>query len=156
MKKENEKKKPQPKKQDKATEYLAGWQRAQADLENFKKQQAAQALEFQVRAKAATIEPLLSLADNFNAIVKHVPEEIADNAWVTGVVYVARQLEEVLAEQGVEQIGESGEEFDAVLHEAIETVEGEDKQSNLVAEVVLPGYRLGEQILRPAKVKVTK
>lgn len=138
----------------KTSEYLAGWQRARADLDNFRKQAARHHSAEQERARAAVIEPLLTLSDNFAAMTQHVPTELQGNAWTTGVLHIARQLESLLATYNVERIAGAGDVFDPHQHEAIEKVADSSQPSGRVVEVVQPGYRVGERVLRPAKVRV--
>ena len=137
-----------------AQEYLVGWQRARAELDNFRKRAVAERSLELTRARAAVIEPLLTLSDNFAAMSQHVPAELADNAWAEGVLHIARQLETLLADYGVERIAPAGQPFDPTQHEAIEQVEQPNQTSGLVIEVVQAGYRVGERVLRPAKVRI--
>ena len=142
--------------QAEAAEYLEGWQRAKAELDNFKKQSTVERAAERERIIADTIVPLLALADTFGAMAQHVPDELADNAWAQGVVHVAKQLESVLSDYGVTKMTIAQQTFDPQLHEAIEQLADTDAAPNTVVEVVQAGYLLGERVLRPAKVKVAK
>lgn len=137
-------------------EYLAGWQRERAELQNFRKRMHEQATRDQRQALRAVIEPLLGVADNFQAMIRHVPKELDGNAWVTGVVHIARQVEQLLAEYGITPIEAAGTVFDPSQHEAVEEVSDSDAPSGQVVEVLMPGYRLGEDVIRPARVKIAK
>lgn len=137
-----------------AQQYLAGWQRARAALDNFRKQAAAAGADERARARAAVIEPLLALSDNFAAMTQHVPADLANNSWTAGVLHIARQLESLLADYGVERITPAGEQFDPTQHEAVAQVPQADHASGLVVEVIQSGYRVGDRIVRPAKVKI--
>lgn len=79
----------------------------------------------------------------------------AAKSWVEGVLSTLSKMEKSLLELGIEIIDvKAGDEFDSTLHEALATVpEGED---NKVFEVIQPGYRAGEQVIRPARVIVSK
>jgi molecular chaperone GrpE len=129
-------------------EYLLGWQRAQADLANFRKRMHEEQAHMGTRAKATMLEALLPIADNFRAIAAHAPEELQGNPWAQGVLHVARQVEQLLTELGVEIISQTGVPFDPHIHEA---VAGE---GDTVNDVVQAGYRLGEKVLKAAKVTV--
>ncbi|MEK7557278.1 MAG: nucleotide exchange factor GrpE, partial [Patescibacteria group bacterium] len=107
------------------------------------------------RAKAEAVQLLLSLADNFQAVVKHVPSELTEHSWTKGVMHVARQLDQLLAEQGVAAIAETGVPFNPAVHEAIEKVKDEKAKSGFVLEIVQTGYKLGDNVLKPARVKVS-
>ncbi len=135
--------------ESKEQEYLRGWQQAQADLANFRKRMHEEQAHMSVRAKAGMLEALLPIADNFRAIAAHAPEELKNNPWAQGVLHVARQVEQLLSELGVEIISQTGIPFDPHIHEAV-AGEGE-----LVSDVVQAGYRLGEKVLKPAKVRVS-
>lgn len=138
----------------KEQEYLDGWQRARADLENLKKRNHEEFLRQQQTAKRHAIESFLPLADNFRSLVQHVPESLKDDSWVQGATHVARQFDQVLESYGISVINPTGGAFDPNLHEAIEEVNDESVKSGEITEVVLVGYKLGDTVLRPARVKV--
>lgn len=136
-------------------EYLAGWQRARAELLNFKQRTAAAQSQERTRLTRDILEPLLTLADNFQAVAAHLPSELKDNAWAQGVVHVSRQLDQILQQYGLQPIAESNRPFDPAIHEAIEEVESPGKAGRVV-QVVQVGYQLGDTVLRPARVRVAK
>lgn len=142
------------KKPTKEQEYLAGWQRERADLENFKKRMQQQRSSDMASMKRRLLEPLLDVADNFNAVTKHLPQHLKKDTWALGVTHVARKLDEILSAEGVSLINQTGVLFDPQRHEALMEVKGEG-QAGQVLEVITPGYALGEYVLRPAKVKVS-
>ena len=125
-----------------------------AELKNFQQRTREQYSSQSVQVKRQLLEPLLQLADNFQAIVAHMPIELKDNAWAQGVLHVARQFEQVLTDYQLKKIGAAGEVFDPTKHEAVEHVPG-DTASGAVVEVVQVGYQLDDTVMRPAKVKVT-
>lgn len=141
---------------NKEQEYLAGWQRERAELQNFRKRMQEQAVRGQQAALRAILEPLLDLADNFQAMVRHVPPALEQDAWVAGVLHIARQLDGLLADYNVRVIEAMGQPFDPARHEAIEHEQREGVPSGHVVEVVSRGYQLGDEVLRPAKVKIAK
>jgi len=136
-------------------EYLEGWQRAQADLANFRQRVRDEQAASSQRARQQAIAAFLPIADNFRAIVQHVPEALKTDAWVQGVTHVARQFEHVLAEQGVTVIDQTDVPFDPRRHEAVGEVADAARPAHHVREIVQPGYQLGEIILKAAKVKVS-
>lgn len=137
-----------------AAEYLAGWQRSRAELDNFRKRIQASQGEQQVQQLRIVLEPILSLNDNFRAMITNVPADLNKNAWVSGVLHVARQLHDTLIQLGVSIIEEKGGQFDPRLHEAIDHVTDTEAESGTVMEILQAGYQLKDKILRPAKVKV--
>lgn len=137
-------------------EYLSGWQRERAELQNFRKRMQEQSVAGRRQALKAIIEPLLLVADNFQAMVKHVPQELTGNAWVTGVLHIARQVEQLLAAYNVKTIDAVDTPFDPTRHEAVEEVANTGKTSGHVIEIVAPGYQIEEEVVRPARVKIAK
>lgn len=139
---------------DKAQEYLTGWQRARAELKNYRQRVGEDSQQAHTRAKHQMIASLIPVADNFRAIGQHVPEELKNHPWTTGVLHVARQLDQVLTELELESFGEIGDVFDPTHHEAIAQVASAEHGSGQIAEVIQPGYKLGGHVVRPARVKV--
>jgi len=163
--------------QQQAGEYLDGWKRCQADFENYKKQQAQSQSEMIKYASSSVILQVIPVLDNFHASTAHVPEDQKENPWVTGIMYIQKQLEQVLADNGVETIEPKvGDEFDPMVHEAIKDTNGIDEktndtnsagkihpvksaesgaeQFNRVNKVVSRGYKMGERVIRAARVVV--
>lgn len=136
-------------------EYLSGWKRARAELANVRSRLDGERQKQRQSITRDVLESFLELADNFQALIDHTPEDLEEHAWTQGVHHVSRQFSATLASHGINPINPQGQPFDPHTHEAIEQVEG-DGQTDQVVEVVQVGYRLGEQLLRPAKVKVGK
>ena len=81
--------------------------------------------------------------------------EKVDPAWRTGVEYIHQQLMNVLREHNLESFGVVGDMFDPSLHQAVSEVATEDTaQDHRIASVLQQGYKLGDTILRPARVSV--
>jgi molecular chaperone GrpE len=72
------------------------------------------------------------------------------------VILVFRGLRETLGRHGIEAVDPKGEEFDPTLHEALSTQPVEGTESGTVVEVMQKGYRMGEQLIRPARVVVSE
>ncbi len=136
-------------------EYLAGWQRARAELDNYRRRVAQEQDEKQMRARQEVIMPLLELADTFEMAIRHLPAELEDNSWAQGVTHVGRQLEQFLRELGVVRVDTVGCQFDPRHHEAVLSAKRKKAESGLVIEVIKPGYKMGDVVIRPAKVKVS-
>lgn len=152
-------KKEQPKKikelEGKIAELTAGWQRTQADFQNFKKNAADERLKLISGAGADIVEQLLPVLDHFQLAAKHLPVELENDNWSQGIKQIEKQFEAILSENGLERIESIGQEFNPALHEAIEEVES-DKGSGIIVEEVLSGYKYAGDVIRPAKVKVAK
>jgi molecular chaperone GrpE len=134
-------------------EYLAGWQRARADFINYKKEEAGRLKGFMEYAEQGFLYSLLPVVDNLERAEKELQGD-KDSKLAEGFFAIGKQLRDILKSHGVVEVEAEGKAFDPSLHEAIEEVEGE--KSGFVAEVLEKGYLLKNQLLRPAKVKVTK
>jgi molecular chaperone GrpE len=146
------KKQEEPTSENKEQEYLDGWKRALADLENAQKRMAENAVSQRAAIKRDIVESFLSLADNFRSLALHAPTN--QDAWAQGVVHVARQFDQTLQGFGVEMITDTGGTFNPAIHEAVEEVKTKEKEKiGTIAEVVQPGYKIGDITIRPAKVK---
>lgn len=140
--------------EQKIGELTAGWQRTQADFQNFRRQTETDRQKLIRSASANVIEQLFPVLDNFQLAAKHIPAELENNNWAIGIKQIEKQLESVLAEEGLQKIESLGREFDPALHEAIEHISS-DKPEGEVVEEILAGYKLDDTVLRPAKVKVS-
>ena len=132
-------------------EYLALAQRTQADFENFRKRVARESALAAERGVTKLTKELLPALDNLDRAL-----DAADQAdpLLQGVRLVRDELAAALARVGVESFSPAGEQFDPAFHEAIAQHPVQGVQCGIVAEVYQPGYRLGEQIIRPARVVV--
>lgn len=133
-------------------EYLDGWQRAKADVLNSKKRAAEEFERARERAAMAHVEKLLPLCDSFSMALSDGAWEEAPESWKKGIEQTHSQLIAILKEYGVEAVGEVGETFDPSIHEAVSAENGEGGET--VTQVLQKGYRMGEQLIRPAKVVV--
>lgn len=137
-----------------AEENLAGWKRALADYENFKKRKKEEEEELIKWANENLILDILPILDNFRNAYLSLPKELVGNEWVCGIKHVKHQLENLLKNKGVEEIKSVGEEFDPELHEAVEKIKSKKEKANVIVEEVLKGYKLNGKVIRAAKVKV--
>ena len=139
-------------KAEKADEYLALAQRTQADFENYRKRTARDAGLALDRGIAKLAKELLPAIDNLDRALDAISEEQSQLA--EGIKLVHTDLLSALQRVGVEPFSPQGEQFDPQVHEAVaqQPVDGVD--SGIVAEVFQQGYRLGESVLRPARVLV--
>ncbi len=138
------------------TEYLDGWQRARADYANLQKTTDEDKKRFREHFAIRFVEDLLPTIDSFNmAMANKDAWEKVDATWRTGVEYIYGQLINALKEHNLEAIGEKGDIFDPNLHEAVSEVETSDKRYDHRIDTVLQqGYKLGDTVLRPARVTV--
>lgn len=139
----------------KSAEYHDHWKRAMADFQNYKKRQSELFAELVNSAGQEMIMEILPIYDTFTLAVKHIPEDLKDKEWTKGVVQLKNQLEALLKNKGLEEIKSIGEKFNPEFHEAVEMVDSE-KQEGEILEEVQKGYKLNGMIIRTAKVKVAK
>ncbi len=135
-------------------------QRERADATNIRRQHEGQIASLKNMVKANVVRELLPAIDNLERSLKHVPGELKDSDYVKGVQGTVKQFEKTLSDMGVERIKTVGEVFDPRLHEAVAMEEGDGdglpagRQVEVVCEELQPGYRLGDEIIRHAMVKV--
>jgi len=138
----------------KCEEYLRGWQRAQADYQNLQRESAQRQIEYVKYANEQMIFELLPILDNFKSAFRQIPESEKNSAWVTGFSHIKKQLEEMLRQNGVEEIKTVGESFDPNEHEAVESVKAETVEAGKIVEEKKSGYTLNGKVIQAAKVVV--
>ena len=129
--------------------------RERADAENLRRRHEQEISELRTRVKANVVTDLLPVIDNFERALKHIPEDLKGNDYIKGVEGIVKQFEKTLADMGVERIKTVGEHFDPNLHEAVSMEEG-DGQDEIVSEELQTGYKIGDDVIRHAMVRVKK
>lgn len=127
-------------------------QRIQAEFINFKKRTEEEKAILSQYSKAQVIKELLPVVDDLERALAHLPSELKENKWAQGAAKVYDRLTKQLEKLGVTEVESLNKPFDPNLHEAVQ-VEGEGDHQ-IVAEVLQKGYKLGDQIIRHAVVKV--
>ncbi|KKP57846.1 MAG: Protein GrpE [Candidatus Moranbacteria bacterium GW2011_GWF2_34_56] len=146
---------------------LDGWKRSLAEFENYKKMQAESQKDRIRYSTENIVMQIIPVIDNFQVSTSHIPQDQKDNPWVTGIMYIQKQLENVLAENGVEEINlKIGDNFDAKYCEAVsgncchdeecqdDKCEEKKKFKNIIKRIILRGYKIGDKVIRPARVVV--
>ncbi len=128
-------------------------QRERADSENIRRRHDEQIGTLKTFAKANVVRELLPVIDNFERALKHVPKDLGGTDYIKGVQGVVKQFETTLEQMGVERIKTVGEVFDPVYHEAVSMDEG-DGTVEIVSEELQPGFKIGDDIIRHAMVRV--
>lgn len=141
--------------QQQIAELTDALQRERADAQNIRRRHDEQIARLRSSVKAGVIEELLPVIDNFDRALKHVPKELVDNDYIKGVQGVVKQFEKTMQDMGVERIQTVGQPFDPHLHEAVSVEEG-DAEQETVSEELQAGYKLGDEVIRHAVVKVTR
>jgi molecular chaperone GrpE len=134
-------------------EYLDLARRTKADFENFRKRVAGDVQAAQARGKSEVAREVIEAVDNLERALEAGGEGHEDLA--SGVEMVLGGLRETLKRHGIEAVDPQGEKFDPNQHEALSTMPAEGTESGTVVEVMQKGYRLGEQLIRPARVVVS-
>lgn len=144
--------------EEKKDEYLELAKRTQADFENFRKRMAADVQAAATRAKAQLAAEVVPVLDDLERALEAAgldPEGDSEDGLAHGVILVFRGLRETLKRNGIEAVDPQGEKFDPTQHEALSTMPVEGADSGVVVEVMQKGYRLEEQLIRPARVVVS-
>lgn len=128
--------------------------RTMADFQNFRKRSEAENSQRAMYATEKFVTKLLPVLDNFERTLQHAEAGSSLEAVVEGIRAVERQLRQVLEGQGVVRIESSGKPFDPELHEAIGVEAVADVAPNTVTTELEAGYKMGEKVVRPARVKV--
>jgi molecular chaperone GrpE len=142
-------------------EYKAGWQRAQADYQNLKKETEARRGEWAAMSEAEVVEEFLPVYDNFK---KAFAAAHTEDGWAKGIGFIMKQFGDVLKAHGIEEMKTVGEVFDAARHEAVgeEPAQGgqasaqggqaSDSPPHTIIREVDGGYLMGGKVVKVAKV----
>ena len=135
----------------KAENYLANWQRAQADLINYKRrieQEKEETIKF---ANSVLILSILPVLDDLERALNSALPEQAEPGWLEGVRLIERKMKASLEAEGLSQIEALGEKFDPHLHEAVRQDKGEE---GVIIEEVQKGYKFHDRVIRASRVVV--
>ena len=137
-------------------EYLTGWQRAKADYVNLQRELDLARVNISVITREKMTEKLLPALDSFEMAFGNKEHfEALDKEWRKGIISIHSQFLKGLEDSGIEKIDQSDVPFDPNIHQSISVVETDDKSKDHTVEKVLQvGYKIGERIIRPAKVTI--
>lgn len=127
--------------------------RLMADFDNLRRRSAERELALREQATADTVLFLLPVRDDLERALQ-APDDA--QALKQGVALTLASFQATLERMGVKPVEAEGEIFNPRIHEALTWEERTDVPEDTVTQVLLPGYRLGEKLLRPALVKVAK
>jgi molecular chaperone GrpE len=125
------------------------YKRALADLENYRKRTARDLERHRIEIRDDLSRDWLEVIDSVERALRAAPED-------EGLQAILEQMEGVLARLGVRRIGAVGERFDPELHEAISVRESDEVDDRTVVEVARSGFAIGDRVLRPAQVVVSR
>jgi len=129
--------------------------RSQADFENYKRRSAREKEDAIKYANSSLLERLAGINDNFELGLDAAKEQGAESPIYSGMVLVQKQLNDLLAENGLQPIEAEGKTFDPNLHEAIAREQSNQFPEGIVLRQIRRGYKIKDRLLRPAKVVVS-
>jgi molecular chaperone GrpE len=136
--------------------------RALAEMENLRRRTEREVADARAYGVANLARDMLSVADNLARAVESVPAEAraaadaAVKALFEGVELTERDLHAALGRYGVTKLSPEGEKFDPNFHQAMYEIPNDSLPAGSVADVVQSGWKIGERVLRPALVAVSK
>lgn len=135
-------------------DYLDGMQRARAEFDNYRRRTMREGASQREAGKAEVSEGLLEVLDDLDRTLE-AADASADDGLARGVHLVAEKLVTALRAAGLERIDETGVAFDPTRHEAVQQAAADEpREDPVVAQVLRPGYALGDRVLRAAMVVV--
>lgn len=138
-----------------AAEYLDGWQRARAELANYRRRTDAERAALTTTANARLLTRLLPVLDDLERAFETLPPDLRNLTWIQGVGQIYRKLQLVVEGEGASPIDAVGRPFDPKIHEAILQEESAQYPEGTVVTELQRGYLYGDQLLRPSLVAVS-
>jgi len=142
-----------------AEEYKQGWQRALADYTNLQKETKNKMAEWVQMSEKQILEEFIPVYDNFKAAYRSKKTEgwsKEQENWVTGIQYIMKQFGDILKAHNIEEIKTIGEKFDPKVHEAIGEEETESGKTGEIIKEIDGGYKMGDRVIKAAKVVINK
>ncbi len=130
------------------------WQRTAADFANYRRRAEEERYAGQASATEALLRKVLSIADDLERAIEHVPADQQGSPWVEGVSAIYRKLLGALESEGVVGIVAVDQPFDPRLHEAVSMQPTDEVAEGTVTRELQKGYQLRDRVLRPALVVV--
>jgi molecular chaperone GrpE len=145
-----------------AAQYKDKLLRTLAEMENLRKRTEREVLDARAYGIAGFARDVLAVADNMHRALEAIGPNLREGAdpkvkvLIEGVELTERELMKILERNGVRKFSPQGEKFDPNFHQAMYEVPTSDQPPGHVAQVIQAGYMLGERVLRPALVAVSK
>ena len=137
-------------------QFKAMAQRAQADLENYRRRAVDEQSEIRRNAGTTLLLKFLGVVDDIDRALELMPADVAGSGWVDGLELIQRNMKSILDSEGVEKIEAKGRRFEPWEHEAVSYQETPDGEDGVVTDVFREGYKLHDRVLRAAQVVVSK
>lgn len=136
-------------------EILDRYQRLAAEFDNYRKRQARDFNRLIDQGRRNLVKELITVLDNFDRARATAQGEHSDKEIVDGIMQTSEQLKSILKKEGLEEVAtEPGDPFDPNVHEAMFAEDIEDGDVDIILEVYQKAYRYGQDLIRPAMVKV--
>ena len=126
--------------------------RTLAEYDNYRKRTQKEKEAIYSDSKSEIVMKLLPVIDNFERAEK--TEQPDFETYKKGIDMIFTQLTEAMKSLGVESFGETGDGFDPNMHNGVMHIDDENLGENVIADVFMKGYKMGDKVLRPATVKV--
>ena len=145
-----------------AAEYKDRLLRTLAEMENLRKRTEREVADARLYGIASFAREVLAVADNMHRALSTIGPEVRAGgdaqvtALIEGVELTERELLKALEKSGVKKFSPQGEKFDPNLHQAMYEMETTEGPPGYVAQVIQAGYMIGDRVLRPAMVAVSK
>jgi molecular chaperone GrpE len=145
-----------------AAEFKDKLLRTLAEMENLRKRTEREVIDARLYGIAGFARDVLAAADNMHRALEAIGPELRDaadakvKAFIEGVEITERELLKTLEKNGVKKFSPQGEKFDPNVHQAMYEVQTSDQPPGQVAQVIQAGYMIGDRVLRPALVAVSK
>ncbi|AKT35893.1 nucleotide exchange factor GrpE [Chondromyces crocatus] len=130
--------------------------RTAADFENFRKRTRREVDDAQRRGRETVVKDLLPVFDNLERAAMHADTASDVKSLGEGIRMVTRQFTDTLDRMGIKRVPSVGHPFDPTVHEAIQQIESTEHAAGVVMAEILPGYVLGDYLVRAAQVVVSK
>ena len=147
-------------------EYKTGWQRALADYKNLQTEIAKRRGEWAKLSEAMILEEFLPVYEHLKMSISVIGGSASggnneqliseSNPWIDGVKFVIKQFKDILLQHDVEEIKTVGEKFDPRYHEAVTEELAENKEPGIIVREIQGGYKIGEKVIKAAKVIISK
>jgi molecular chaperone GrpE len=145
-----------------AAEFKDKLLRTLAEMENLRKRTEREVLDARLYGNASFARDVLAVADNMHRALEAIGTELRESAdakvkaLIEGVELTERELLKTLEKNGVKKFSPRGEKFDPNVHQAMYEIPTSDQPPGQVAQVIQAGYMIGDRVLRPAMVAVSK
>ncbi|OGL34660.1 nucleotide exchange factor GrpE [Candidatus Saccharibacteria bacterium RIFCSPHIGHO2_12_FULL_47_16b] len=141
--------------EQKIAELTEALQRERADSINLRRRTDEERSQLANFYKATVVREFLPAIDDLERALNHTPKDLASHNYVKGIQVLAKKFENLLTSLGVKRIKTVGQHFNPHLHEAVHMEDGDGKHE-VISEELQAGYKIGDEVVRPAMVKVKR